>query len=108
MERTWTIVGKEHTEGKEEELGEMFNRLEWHGLPYTMAAMPGLAIKLVIKELRIPNVTQVSCSHELAPYGLMGIKARYKNGDAIVYLVDEGCQTLVLASDFYPNSDLQG
>ena len=102
MERTWTQVGKEHSEGKEDELGEMFDRLEWHELPYTMAAMPGLGIKAAIKELHIPKVRHVSCSHELAPYGLMGIKAHYNNGDATIYLVDEGCQVVVLASDFYP------
>jgi len=101
MQRTWTQIGKEHTEGKETELAEMFERLNWESIPCDMAAMPGLAIKNTIKELHIPNVDYVAASHELAPYGLLGIKAHYKNGDATIYLVDEGCQTVVIASDFY-------
>ena len=102
MERTWTRVGKEHTEGKEVELAQVFNRMEWHNLPYTMGAMPGMGIKEAIKQLRIPGVHQVSCSNELAPYGLMGIKAHYQNGDATIYLVDEGTGVVPIASDFYP------
>lgn len=103
MERTFTQVGREHSKGKQQELAGMFERLNWQALPCDMAAMPGLAIKTVIKELRIPKVSHVAASHELAPYGLMGIKAHYKNGDATIYLVDEGHQTVVLASDFSPN-----
>lgn len=101
--RTWTQVGREHTEGKRKELSEMFNRLEWQAIPCEMAAMPGEGIKAAIKELKIPKVSHVAASHELAPYGLMGIRAHYKNGDARIYLVDEGVGITVLASDFYPN-----
>lgn len=100
MERTWTSVGKEHTEGKEVELAEIFGRMEWQKLPCTMAAMPGMGIKEAIKQLQIPKVSHVSCSNELAPYGLMGIKARYKNGSATIYLVDEGIGVVPIASDF--------
>lgn len=104
MERTWTQVGKEHTEGKEAELSKMFDRLKWQEIPCEMAFAPGEGIKQAIKQLRIPKVSHVADSHELAPYGLMGIKAHYKNGDAVVYLVDEGISVVVIASDFYPNS----
>jgi len=104
VERTFTQVGKEHSEGKEEELAGMFERLNWQAIPCTMGMMPGEGIKNAIKELRIPKVDFVASSHELAPYGLLGIKAHYKNGDATIYLVDEGCQVVVLASDFYPKN----
>lgn len=100
MKRTWTSVGKKHTEGREAEIGEMFNQLKWQKIPCTMAAMPREGIKVAIKELRLPKVSHVASSHELAPYGLMGIKAHYKNGDAIIYIVDEGCSIVVIASDF--------
>jgi len=103
-QRTWTQVGKAHTEGHEVAIGEMLDRLNWQKIPCTMGMMPGEAIKAAIKELRIPKVDYVASSHELAPYGLLGIKAHYKNGDATIYLVDEGCQTVVIASDFYPKS----
>ena len=85
-------------------MSEMFERLEWQSIPCTMPMAPGEGIKGVIKELRIPNVDQVSYSHELAPYGLMGIKAHYKNGDATIYMADQGDSIVILASDFYPRS----
>lgn len=101
MKRTWTNVGKGHTEGKEEEIAEMINRLEWKPIPCDMPAGPGLGIKEVIKQCRIPKVSEVAYSHELAPYGLMGVKAHYKNGDANIYMVDEGCNIVIIASDFF-------
>ncbi|KKK93893.1 hypothetical protein LCGC14_2688350 [marine sediment metagenome] len=101
MKRTWTQVGIEHTQDRQEEIAGMIDRLDWQTIPCTMAMMPGEGIKAVIKELRIPNVSHVACSREMAPYGLMGIKARYKNGHATIYLVDEGCSTVVIASDFF-------
>jgi len=104
MKRTFTQVGKEHTEGKEAKIGEMIDRLDWQSIPCEMGMMPGEAIKAVIKELRIPKVSHVAASHEMAPYGLLGIKAHYKNGDANIYLVDEGCSTVVIASDFFGDS----
>ena len=101
MKRTYTQTGKRYTEGKKTELNGMFKRLKWQAIPCEMAAMPGMGIKEVIKQLHIPKVSHVSASHELAPYGLMGIKAHYKNGDAIIYIIDTGCECIVLASDFY-------
>jgi hypothetical protein len=86
----------------------MFDRLEWQELfpaGVTMAMMPGEAIKAAIAELRLPKVSHVATSNEMAPYGLIGIRAHYKNGTANVYLVDEGCQIVVLCSDFYPKDD---
>ncbi len=104
MERTWTEVGKEHTENKHGEISAIIDRMEWHGLPYTMGAMPGMGIKEVIKQLGIPKVSHVAISHELAPYGLMGVKAHYKNGEATIYMVDEGTGIVIIASDFYPEN----
>ena len=103
MKRTWTQVGEEHSESKQEELANMFDRLEWQSIPCTLPVMPGEGIKKVIRELNIPKADQVAYSHEMAPYGLMGIKAHYKNGDATIYICDEGCQCVILATDFYPN-----
>lgn len=103
MQRTWTKIGKEYTEGKHDELGGMFERLEWQKLPCTMAMMPGDAIKAAIKQLSIPKVTHVACSNELAPYGLEGIIGHYRDGEARVYLIDIGTEVIALASDFEPN-----
>ena len=105
MERTYTNVGKEYTQGKESDFNGMFERLNWLDIPCDLPAMPGLGIKEVIKELRIPKVYQVAYSNELAPYGLYGVKAKYKNGNAVIYMRDNGVSITILASDFYPNEN---
>ena len=103
MQRTWTAVGQEHSDGKHDELGEMFERLEWREIPCTMAMMPGDAIKAAITQLRIPKVSHVACSNELAPYGLEGIIGHYRGGTVKIYLIDTGTEVLPLASDFIPD-----
>ena len=100
MERNWTTVGQKHTQGKRKQLEAMFSRMEWREIPCEMGMMPGMAIKEAIKQLHIPKVSHVAHSHELAPYGLLGIKARYRNGNAVIYLVDDGLGVTPIVSDF--------
>ncbi len=106
MQRTWTSVGSEHNadDSKRARLAAMFDRLEWQELkPDTVEAMmPALGIRAAIKELRIPKVSHYAISRELAPYGLYGIRGHFTNGQAEVYLCDEGSRMVVLASDFHP------
>jgi len=104
LERTWTNIGKEHSEQRHDELGAMFDRMDWQELPCSIGMMPGLAIKEAIKQLRIPKVSHVAHSHELAPYGLEGIIGHYKNGEVRVYLIDTGTEITPLASDFYAST----
>lgn len=111
MERTWTAIGLGHNETEEQKtkLSAMFERVEWLPVPkageepLSLPAMPGLAIKSAIQELRIHKVSHVAHSHEMAPYSLLAIRAHYKNGMAEVYLVDDGVGITPLASDFYPS-----
>lgn len=103
IKRTWTDVGKGYTTGKHAKIGAMFDRMEWQKLPCTMGMMPGEGIKEAIKQLRIPKVSHVASSHELAPYGLLGITGHYKNGCAKVYLIDTGTEVIPIASDFEEN-----
>ena len=106
LQRDWMQVGIDHngTDEQKTRLAGMFDRLEWQeiGDGLTMAMGPGLAIKSAITELRMPKVTDVANSHELAPFGLIGIRAHYKNGRADAYICDEGSRLVVLAVDFYP------
>lgn len=103
-QRTWTKVGERFTRGKRDKVGKMMDRITWHKLPYTMGAMPGMAIKAAIKQLRLPKVSHVASSHEMAPYGLLGIAAHYKGGVAHIYLVDTGVDVVPIASDYYPDT----
>jgi len=108
MQRKWTTIGKDHNGTPEARrlLAGMFDRLDWKALPQNdVPMMPGEGIKIAIQELRIPNVNAVAWSNELGPYGLYGIRGRYKNGRADVFICDEGSVLVVLATDFYPNKE---
>lgn len=102
MERTWTKTGAEHTDGKHDALADAFDALEWQALPIECAMMPGEGIKHAIRSFRIPKVSHVAISHELAPYGLYGIRGHYPNGSAQIYILDRGSDIVTLASDFEP------
>lgn len=113
--RTWTQVGAADVIGKRLEGGGRVTRpaveraieaLSWIDVPesdeLSLSMIPGEGIKAAIKELRIPKVTQIAISHDLAPYGLYAIEGNYKNGRAVVYVVDLGSNLIPVASDFYP------
>jgi len=111
MKRTWTKAAKEYndTEKQRCHLAKAFNSLTWQSIKggLDMPALPGLGIKAAIKELRLPKVSHVADSAALAPYGLYGIRANYKDGRADVYLMDLGTRMVVLASDFWPTKEAQ-
>lgn len=104
MQRTWTKVGVEFTQNKQERIAEAIKGLEWCPIPCEMGMMPGEAIKTAIRQLKIPRVSKVACSHELAPYGLVAIEGNYKNGRGRVYLVDSGVDITPIVLDFFPSS----
>lgn len=110
MERSWTTVGAAlELEGRatpdRDEYARLFDGLEWEPVAGAKPMMPGLAIKHAIAELGIPRVSRVAISHELAPYGLYGIEGNYKNGRALVFIVDRGAELVPIASDFYPTTE---
>ncbi len=78
----WLNVGKSHSEGREKKLIKIISRMEWDfdyiGKDLPMG--PALCSQETIKQLKLPKVSAISYScHELAPYGLYGIEANYKN-----------------------------
>ena len=107
MQRTWTKVGVEFTQNKQDHISEIIKRLEWHPLPCEMGMMPGEGIKAAIRQLKIPKVSRVACSHELAPLGLLAIEGNYKNGRGRVYLVDSGTEVTPIVTDFFPGEACQ-
>lgn len=101
MERTWTQVGEEETQGKRTRYARMIERLKWQALPLKkVGMMPAECIKTAIRELRLPKVSHIAITNEAAPYGLYGIRAHYSNGMAQVYILDRGSDALPIASDF--------
>lgn len=102
MQRTWTKVGEEYSKGKQEQIAEFIKRLEWQTLPCEMGMMPGDGIKAAIAKFRIPHVSQVAVSSEMAPLGLYAVEGKYKNGRARLYMVDAGTEITPIATDFFP------
>jgi len=103
MKRTWTTVGTEYT-GDPQKIEAILSRLEWQKLPCELGMMPGENIKEFIREFKVPKVSHVAVSHEMAPFGLYGIRGHYKDGMAQVYVIDEGMQLTPIASDFFPDA----
>jgi len=108
MSRTWTKVGSEYTgkSGYKARVEVAISALAWKdiGAGHSEGMMPALGIKEAIKQLRLPRVSHHAISRDLAPYGLYGIRAHYKDGAAEVFVLDAGSELVVLASDFEPKA----
>lgn len=117
--RTWTDTGEQlhdrvraaaegHNWLTRDELAAAIAALEWEE-PGTFPGMAGLAIKAVINDVPLRAVTAVAvgvveCYSDNEPgpstYGLYGIRNRYSNGVAEIFVVDRGSDALIVASDF--------
>ncbi len=106
MDLSWTTVGEDvigltlddDSTITREAILAAIDGLEWVDFAGSFPASPGLAIKGCITELRIPKVSRVAISHDLAPFGLYGIEGHYTNGTAHVFVVDLGSNLLPVAS----------
>lgn len=94
----WMAVSKEHWEGNTSKIEAAISRMEWATLPCDMGFAQGEAIKGIIKNFNLKNVTHVSDSHDLAPFGLVGIRAHFKNADVDFFAVDEGVAVVMLCA----------
>jgi hypothetical protein len=104
MNRTWTETGKK--EGFDRARVEAaIESINWREIPKGRSVeapmMPGEGIKAAIQQLRIPKVSHIAWSSELAPYGFYGIRGHYSNGDAEIYIADMGTHLTPLCSDFH-------
>jgi hypothetical protein len=120
MQRTWTRVGAELAGKRLEDSARSIDKpavlraiqsIEWREIPkegrMEAPMMQGEGIKSAIQSLRIPKVSHVAWSNELAPYGFYGIRGHYKDGQAEVYIVHTGCELVPMCSDFEPSSQTQ-
>ena len=106
MKRTWTEVGEKYTRDKQGDIAAMIERMEWRTLPCEMGMGPGMAIKEAIKDFKIPKVSRVATSNELAPYGLLAVEGNYKNGRGQIFMVDDGLSVTPLCTDFYSKEEV--
>lgn len=104
MERTYTKVGEK--EANPAQIDEAIETLEWIEPKGKQPMAQAMAISEVIQECKIPKVSHIAIhgmitgNHLQSPYGFYGIKAQYKNGKAIIYMMDTGCEVIIMASDF--------
>lgn len=110
--RDWFNVGREAgfsgtptTDGR---INSAILAVKWETLEpgKQFAMMPAMGISEVIKQCRVPKVSHVAISNELAPYGFYGIRGHYKNGDVEVYVVDSGDCITPVCADFYAKDEV--
>lgn len=76
--------------------------IEWQELPLQAPMMAGIAINEAIKQLKLPRVTHIAISHELAPYGFYGIRTHYSDADVDVFLLDRGSDCFPVCTEVTP------
>ena len=104
MKRTWTETGvKCVPENNRDRVSSIIYNFEWESIPCAVGMMPGENIKGIIAEFKMPKVSHIAITHEMAPYGFYGIRAHYTNGKAQLYILDRGSDCVPIASDFWPN-----
>lgn len=110
--RTYTEAGKKEGYFKEN-IDNAIKKTIWK--PFRTDNLPfcqGSCINTVVKECGIPvskidrmdlhNGTDTEL-HE--HHGFYALDVKYKNGQAQVYIADDGCGACVVASDFEPNKE---
>jgi hypothetical protein len=113
-QRTWIGVGARYTTPKRRpDILRAIASLEWHevdgGESVQPPAAPGLAIKLSIRAMRLPQVDQIAWHGSASVvdwreqhYAIYGMQGHYSNGRARLYVIDVGTVAVPLASDFWP------
>lgn len=120
VNRVWTDVGDEAitaayaTRGTQPDLddvrarlAEQFGELKWQEPNGSFPLSPGMALKTIIKELRVPAVSAVAINGylnlpdgpETATYCVHGVDGTYRNGRVLIYVLDMGTRLVVVAYD---------
>jgi len=99
--RTYTQVGKEY---EKEAIDNSISQIEWEAFRKTnLPFCQGECLKVVIKECNIPlsKISKMSLHGVISgSHGFYGLDVAYKNGQAQIYIADNGCSSCVVASDF--------
>lgn len=101
--RTYTEVGKE-AGYEREEINRSILNTSWENfrtddLPFCQ----GECLKSVIKECNIPlgKIGKMDLHNVIKEtHGFYALDVKYKNGQAQIYIADNGCSVCVVASDF--------
>ena len=109
MKRTYTRVGiiAGYTR---EEINQSISRTKWidfrkNNLPFSQ----GECLKVVIKDCNIPltKISKMDLHNTIkGTHGFYALDVKYKNGQAQIYITDNGVSSCVVASDFEENKTL--
>jgi len=102
MERTYTEVGK--AEYSKEQIDASIQKVNWvdfrtKNLPFCQ----GECLKVAIKDCNIPlsKISKMDLHNVIkGSHGFYSLDVKYKNGQAQIYIADNGCSACVVASDF--------
>jgi len=88
-------IGKEFSEGHEEEIKEIILNAEWEtvepGKKFPMGQ--ALCIQEVIEQCKIPKVSHVSLYNLIGSLGFYGIRGHYKGKEVDIFVLDRGSET---------------
>jgi len=102
MKRTFTEVGKK--EYNQKEIENSISKVKWE--PFRKTNLPfcqGECLKKAIQECNIPlsKISRMDLHNVIKEsHGFYALDVKYKNGQAQIYIADNGCSACVVASDF--------
>jgi len=104
--RTFSEIGKQENYTKEE-INIAISKTNWvdfrkTNLPFSQ----GECLKKVINECNIPlsKISKMDLHNVIKnSHGFYALDVQYKNGQAQIYIADNGCSACVVASDFLEN-----
>ena len=110
MKRTFTEVGK-LSGYTPEEIENAISRIDWEvfrrdNLPFCQ----GEAIRKVVNGCNIPlkKISRMALHGVIKEsHGFYGLDVKYKNGQAQIYMADNGCEIVILATDFTPLTEAE-
>jgi len=104
--RTYTEVGKSYSP---EDIDNAISRNNWESFRTTdLPFSQGECIKQVIRECKIPvsKISRMDLHNSIRAGGenhaFYALDVKYANGQAQIYIADDGCGAVVVASDFIP------
>jgi hypothetical protein len=108
MTRTYTNTGKA-AGYTQEEIDLAIKRTNWETFRTTdLPFCQGESIKAVCGGCNIPisKISRMDLYNVIKnSHGFYALDVKYKNGQAQIYIADNGCSSFVVASDFTPNQE---
>jgi hypothetical protein len=90
MNIDWMSVGAKYTDGRHVEFADYFKNANWMKVPCTIGMSPAIALEEVMKKFNLPKASHITIINDCAPYGLYGIKTKFRQGIVDFFVLDVG------------------